>query len=264
MKNILNKLMSVFACCIVLSIPFSGAVCGNYKDSDFHRTVEMTEQFDKYKNEEPLFNKRIIGVGDSLMRGDKLSKSQTWLGLIGSEYGAVTFNYGENGIPVANVSSMSVTGMVGKIDGIYEEVPQTDYFVLIGGANDKRLNVPLGEDDSIDIETFCGAINSIIDRVREYWPEAHIIFMTNYDRYKDKNSIELGDVDYVEAMKRVCEKKKVFCYDNFHDSGVDFRNPDYTSWGDEGVYLGGSPNAHFSPEGYKRLLPIYKSLLEKN
>ncbi len=213
---------------------------------------------------EPLFNKRVVGVGDSLMRGDKLSVSQTWLGLLGSEHGVVTFNYGENGNSVANVSSDSVTGMVGRIDRIYEEVPQADYFVLIGGANDKRLNVPIGEDDSTDIETFCGAINSIIDKVREYWPEAHIIFMTNYDRYKDKNSLDLGDLDYVEAMKRVCEKREIFCFDNYHDSGVDFQDTDFISWADEGIYFGGPPNAHFSPEGYRWLLPKYKFLLENN
>ncbi|MCR5846610.1 MAG: SGNH/GDSL hydrolase family protein [Lachnospiraceae bacterium] len=290
MKRVFINLIAAVAFCFILFIPFSVSLHKDHNDPDFNSTFEsenaftdsdfedneknyagsvpieeseITEQSNTEENE-PLFNKRIIGVGDSLMRGDKLLASQTWLGLIESEYGAVTFNYGKNGNPLANVSSSSVTGMVGRIDGIYEEVPQADYFVLIGGANDKRLNVPIGEDDSTDIETFCGAINSIIDKVREYWPEAHIIFMTNYDRYKDNNSLGFGDIDYVEAMKRVCEKKKVFCYDNFHDSGVDFQDPDFISWADEGIYLGGSSNFHFSPEGYRWLLPKYKLLLEEN
>jgi len=45
-------------------------------------------------------------------------------------------------------------------------VDHTDYVVVIGGANDKRLNIPLGDIDSSSTEIFCGALNVL--RRRSY------------------------------------------------------------------------------------------------
>ena len=211
-----------------------------------------------------LSGKKIIGIGDSLMAGNSIGKSYTWLNLLG-RYGAITYNYGINGNSVAvQTAETANNAMVERIDDIAEEVPETDYFVLIGGANDKRLPVPVGEDGSTDTSTFKGALNVLINKIREYYPRCHIIFMTNYDRYRTLNSLGKTDIDYVNAMKEVCDAKHIYCYDNYHDSGVDFFDSSFLAWADEGVSLGQSANHHLSREGYEWILPKYKTLLESN
>jgi hypothetical protein len=211
-----------------------------------------------------IYGKKIIGIGDSLMHGNNIGTSYTWLNLL-SEYGMKPYNYGINGNTVA-VQTVETTNppMVNRISTIHDTVPDCDYFVLIGGANDNRLSVPLGDTDSTDTSTFCGALNSIIDQVRELYPKCHIVFMTNYDRNPATNNLGLKDIDYVNAMLNVCAEKHVFCYDNYHDSGVDFFDDNFTAWADEGVYQGGTANHHFSPEGYKWLLPKYLNLVKSN
>ena len=214
----------------------------------------------------PIYGKKVLGVGDSLMRGNSLSISQTWIGLLQNQYGAITYNKGINGNTLAaqNVETVNPP-MVSRISTIHNEIEEIDYFVIIGGANDRRTNVPLGDLNSSDIYTFIGAINSIIDQVREYWPKAHIVFLTNYCRDTiSQNTLGLKDIDYVNAMVSACANKHVFCYNNYTNSGVDFMDPNFREWADEGIYKGESANRHFSPEGYKYLLPKYKYLLESN
>ncbi len=136
-----------------------------------------------------------------------------------------------------------------------------DYVVVIGGANDKRLNVPLGDDDSTDISTFCGALNTLISGLTAKYPRAKILFMTNYNRWPSKNKPGLSDIDYVLAMERVCKRFALPCFNNYYNSGISFQNPAQLAWIDEGVVHGEQPNHHFSAEAYAWLLPKYEALL---
>ena len=121
--------------------------------------------------------------------------------------------------------------------------------VIIGGANDKRLNV--------SIEDFKSALETIVDGVRANVPKAKLLFMTNFNRFPNStNSLGLNDIDYVDAMLEVCKNKGVKCFDNYHESGVTFAD-----WFDEGVAQGTTANKHISREGYKWLLPIYENLI---
>lgn len=211
-----------------------------------------------------LYGKTVIGIGDSLMAGNQIGNAYTWLNLLKNAHGCIIHNYGKNGNPVAKANGEN-SSMVERIDDIYKEVPTADYIVVIGGANDKRLNVPIGEDLSEDISTFKGALNVLIDKIRRYYPKAHIVFMTNYDRYRTANTVGASDIDYVEAMLEICKAKHVFCYDNFHNSGVDFFDKNFVAWADEGIVdLSSSENHHFSKEAYKWLLPKYAALLAAN
>lgn len=212
-----------------------------------------------------LSGKKIVGIGDSLMRANTLSVSKSWLNLLSSKYGATVYNHGINGNSVAvQTVETSNKPMVTRIDDVRVAVPEADYFVLIGGANDKRLNVPIGTVDSTDTYTFMGALNVLISKVREYYPKAHVVFMTNFDRYPSLNNIGKTDIDYVNAMIEVCRKRHVFCYDNYHNSGVDFSDDNFIAWADEGIYNGGSKNCHFSPAANEWLAPKYKAILEAN
>lgn len=193
-----------------------------------------------------LYGKKISFLGDSLAHGNILGKDATWFHLLAMKYNMEETNMGINGNSVA-VQTMETTNraMVER----FADVPESDYFVLIGGANDKRLNVPIAD--------FKEALATIIDGVRAKMPKVKMLFLTNYNRFPNSpNALGLNDVDYVDAMKEVCASKCVKCFDNFRDSGVTFAD-----WFDEGVTLGTSANRHISREGYKWLLPTYENLI---
>jgi hypothetical protein len=204
---------------------------------------------DKYYEEvknNVLYGKSITFFGDSLAYGNIIGQDATWCHLLSLKYNMEETNLGINGNTVA-VQGIETTNrpMVTR----YTDIPESDYIVIIGGANDKRLNVAIADFES--------ALESIIDGVRNNHPKAKILFLTNYNRFPDSpNTLGLNDIDYVESMIKVCREKGVKCFDNYHDSGVTFAD-----WFDEGVAQGTTANKHISKEGYKWLVPLYESIL---
>ena len=157
--------------------------------------------------------------------------------------------------------------MVNRIDSVPTD---TQIFVLLGGANDKRLNVPIGETTDTVKTTFLGALNNIVSSLRTRCPKAHILFMTTYNRFSSRNGQGLGDEDYANAMITAARHNLVPCFDNFHCSGVNFLDANMDAWmdectnrqkkvDDETVY--DDPSHHFGLEGYEWVTPIYEAYL---
>lgn len=210
---------------------------------------------------ENLNGKTIVAIGDSLFRGNKDCKGNTWLEMLAKKHNMTLYNHGINGNTVAirpaGVNESSVPMCIRYAD--MEE--GADYVVVLGGANDKRLNVPLGEVDSTDPHEFCGALNIMIDGLSEKYPKARMLFMTNYDRRRNPNDLGLCDIDYVLAMEKVCRNRSVPCFNNYYNSGISFSNKAHLVWMDEGVVRGEESNRHFSAEAYEWLMPRYEHAL---
>lgn len=207
-----------------------------------------------------LDKKIIVALGDSLFHGNKDCKGKTWLELLAARHNMTLYNHGQNGNTVA-VQSLEENKKPPMCIRYIDMEDGADYVVVIGGANDKRLHVPIGEDDSTDNTTFCGALNVLITGLTAKYPKAKILFMTNYNRWMSKNNLGLSDIDYVEAMERVCHRYAIPCFNNYYNSGISFQNPAQSAWIDEGVVRGEAPNRHFSAEAYEWLMPKYESLL---
>lgn len=205
-----------------------------------------------------LEGKKIVVIGDSLVHGGTLGKEITWVNKL-TEYGMIPFNYGVNGNTLARQTKEKQGAPMCERYADMED--GADYVVVLGGANDKRLNVPIGENNDTDPYTFKGAINVMIDGLTVKYPKARILFMTNYDRWRVPNDIGLNDIDYVTAMESVCKMRSIPCFNNYCYSGINFNNPAQSSWIDEGLYMGNGKNFHFSPEGYDWLLPKYAAIL---
>ena len=205
-----------------------------------------------------LAGKRLAALGDSLIKGNHLPRGSSWVELLGRQENMIVYNHGINGNTVAMVQGNS-TPMCRR----YREMEDgMDYVVVLGGANDKRLNVPLGDTDSRDEKTFIGALRILAEGLREKYPHARILFMTNYRRYSGSNRLGLSEVDYVDAMLAVAAEYAIACFDNYRLSGIDFADPAQVAWIDEGISLGEEPNRHFSAEAYRWLLPKYIQLLK--
>ena len=207
-----------------------------------------------------LDGKTLVVIGDSLIYGNKLGNEATWPNKLAKKHGMTVFNHGINGNTLAKQDrEVKHDPMCVRYASMEDGA---DYVVVLGGANDKRLDVPIGENDSDDIYTFKGALNTIILGITAKYPKAKFLFLTNYDRWPSKNALGISDIDYVEAMKEICARWAMPCFDNYHCSGISFRNPAQLAWADEGVTLGLAPNHHFSDEAYDYLLTRYESLLE--
>ena len=206
-----------------------------------------------------LYGKTLVALGDSLFHGNKLGNEATWINKLGKKHNMTVYNYGINGNTVAmqddepQAAPMCVR-YADMADG-------ADYVVVLGGANDKRLNVPIGQDDDTDPHTFKGALNTLILGITAKYPRAKVLFMTNYNRWPTLNKLGISDLAYVTAMEEVCRKYAIPCFNNYYNSGISFQNPAHKPWIDEGLVLGIKENRHFSDEAYDWLLPKYEALL---
>lgn len=208
-----------------------------------------------------LFGKTIVALGDSLFHGSKDCKGNTWLEMMAKRNEMTLYNYGQNSntMAVQHTEQQILAPMCVRYADMADGA---DYVVVLGGANDKRLSIPLGGVDSPSAETFCGALNALILGLTEKYPKARILFMTNYNRWPSKNKIGLSDIDYVEAMQAVCAKWSIPCFDNYHNCGLSFQNPAHAAWMDEGIVRGDDANRHFSAEAYEWLSYKYEAILE--
>lgn len=209
-----------------------------------------------------LDGKTLAALGDSLIYGNLLGNEKTWVNLIGKKHQMRVYNYGENGNPIAkqDIEKERVPMCVR-----YQDMTENaDYVVILGGANDKRLHVPIGEVSvsNREITTFVGALNTLIEGVTARYPKARILLMTNYNRWPTKNRLGLSDIDYVDAMLETAGFWSIPCFDNYRSCGISFQNPAQLTWIDEGLSLGLPENHHFSEEAYRWLSNRYETLLE--
>lgn len=243
-----------------------GTVCP--PDYFYSWKIYNKELHTKQVSPSALYGKKLCAIGDSLIHGDRLGNGVTWVTAIGIKYNMEYVNLGINGNTVAvQTSETSNPPMVSRISDVPTD---TDIFVLLGGANDKRLNVPIGSVDSTNTSEFMGALNSIVSSVRARCPKAKIIFLTTYSRYSSRNSLGFGDEDYANAMIEVGKKNLIPVFDNFHCSGVNFLDDNQRSWMDEannllkdisGTVTKDDDTHHFSIEGYEFITPIYEMVL---
>ena len=163
-----------------------------------------------------LTGKTLVAIGDSLIYGSKQGNHVTWVNKLAKKHNMTVYNHGLNGGTVAlQTAEPNKVPMVIR----YKEMEDgADYVVVLGGANDKRLSIPLGEVDSDDNATFCGALNNLILGLTAKYPKAKFLFLTNYDRWRSKNKEGLSDIDYVDAMLAVCARWGMPCFDNYRQA----------------------------------------------
>lgn len=216
-------------------------------------------EYTSYNARNPLFGKKIGAIGDSLIYGNNLGNGHVWLHKLALKNHMTEYNYGINGNPIAAASGYSGQPMSVRYSDMADDL---DYVVVLGGANDRRLNVPIGTESDATNTTFKGALKILIEGLLTKYPGKKILFLTNYNRVQGLNSAGLEDKDYVDAMLEMCALYGIPCFDNYRKSGISWHTDLQTSWADEGVSLGGSINRHFSDAGYDFLLPVYEQLLK--
>lgn len=179
-----------------------------------------------------LMDKRILGIGDSLMAGNTLPKGASWFNLAAGAADMLHYNAAVNGMPISGADSM-----VSNIDAYLTAFPAPDYVIIQGGANDLRLNRSLTQ--------FREGLTTIIQRIRAHAPECRIMLMTNWRRSDYINPLGLTEQDYVVEMLAIGEELCIPTVNNW-TCAINLTDPAVAAWADEGMVSTGTANIHFS------------------
>lgn len=199
----------------------------------------------------PLRGKLLAFMGDSLTATYYKTEKESWPYLIANRNTASYVNLGISGNPVAEKESYTGTPMCDRLNTIPDNAK---YIMVMGGANDYNLSIPIGENTDTIKTTFKGALNYMIDYIITNYPRAKLLFATTYQRTSNK-----ADEVYATAMIEVCKLNGVPCIDNYHNSGVHFFN---ASW----MAIYGATNAlgnnHLNAAGDEYVSWIFEKALK--
>lgn len=174
-------------------------------------------------------------LGDSITMGERTSAPEkVFHQLIKEKYGlSHAYNYGVGGTRIAR--QVVPTEDRPRFDVTFElraEIMnrKTDAIVVFGGTNDfGHGDAPFGTIDSEDIYTFCGAVNSLINKLQKDFPTAKIIFLTPIHRITE-NEPSFPDSkilkDYVDAILAICNKRGIPVIDLFKINPLDAHDTD--------------------------------------
>ena len=169
-------------------------------------------------------------LGDSITEGHgTTAPEKVYHQLIKEKYGLKkAYNYGIGGTRIAR---QIVPAEVNTKHDLTFELRadvmnrNADAVVVFGGTNDfGHGDAPFGTPEDSGIYTFCGAVNSLINKLRGDFPQAKIIFMTPLHRLSesepsmpDSKTLE----DYVCAIREICKRQDIALIDLFEINPLD-------------------------------------------
>lgn len=176
-----------------------------------------------------LKNAKINFLGDSITAGAGTSAPEfVYHSVIKEKYGLeYAYNYGIGGTRIAR---QTVASEETSFDLTFELRAETmrrdaDAVVVFGGTNDYgHGDAHFGNLDDEGIYTYCGAVNSLITKLKSDFPNAKIVFMTPLHRLGEDVPTEPDSkilADYVAAMKEICKSRGVAVIDLFGINPID-------------------------------------------
>lgn len=155
-------------------------------------------------NNSKLYNKTIGYLGDSITYG--VGATKPYPSVIAEHSGSTSINYGISGNSIAKAGSdAQENAQTNPMCIRYADMSNNlDYIVVFGGTNDYEYQIPLGAENSNDIETFNGALNTLISGLIEKYPGKPILFLTPLYRSLNHES-GVTFMSYVNAIKNRCK-----------------------------------------------------------
>ena len=206
-----------------------------------------------------LEGRRFLVLGDSYTAGYGLESPELdWTYLLSEHWGLTQLNYSISGSSFAS-GPQGYYPMADRCRELPEE--DLDFVLLQGGSNDWADSIPLGQEDSREPETFCGAMNLILDVLQEKYPEAALVCFTPWISDGTRNQAGCTAQDYTDAMLRICAARGILCYNasNAQENGMylddgAFRSQYCLSQGDW---------YHLNAQGHAMFAPIFGAWLEQ-
>ena len=219
----------------------------------------VEEEVEAPEYTESILNGVVINaLGDSYFAGEGLPQGEIWLGLLADQYNLKMNNYGKGGSTISNYVT-DKNPMCVRYNNMSNK-PQPNIVLVEGGRNDFRMNVPIGTTDSRDTKTFSGALNVIVDGLKEKYPNAMIVFISNWN-FEGTSGIGLKSSDYANAMEAVAEAQGIY-YIAACDpevSGIDMTDKNFRAK----YCLKESDISHLNAEGMKIAFAHFTPILEE-
>lgn len=180
--------------------------------------------------ENGLSGKVLVNFGDSIANGAGANDGGAYAKYIASKNGMKLYSYALNGMVLADGGvdttssrlSQQITSAISNIP--VDDVP--NFILFEGGTNDLNTNVVLGDVSTAknaygeydvsgcDTDTYCGAFEVAVSRLRTQWPSASIIFVMVHE-------MTSRDIDkqhqFHEKQIALCKKWKIPFVDMFNE-----------------------------------------------
>lgn len=156
----------------------------------------------------PLEEKTLCVFGDSYVRNHRCPPSETWHAKAAEILGMKYENFGRNGSSV--LYDRTKDGFGPAMTERYKDLPENiDCLLIIAGHNDADLT----KTDE-DVEQFKGALSSLIDSLKEKYPDAKIGYVLPW-------SVDRGNFSKViAAINSVCSEKGVPVFNAEEAGGI--------------------------------------------
>lgn len=157
-----------------------------------------------------LEGKKIAFLGDSITRGIYLPDENDCYAKIVER--AVPWgefhNYSVPGSRIGEYIGPDPKHIKGSFLERYPQMPDgMDIVVVFGGTNDFGIgNAPMGEGTDRSPETFCGAVNLLMDELKEKYPEATVVVITPLHRRNENIPNEYSGAILDEYIWELCKK----------------------------------------------------------
>ncbi len=203
-------------------------------------------------------NKIFLFSGDSITYGANWRPTPDdhsttgWRKLVQEKYPAAkTYGYGVGGTTIA-VRENRTDSIYERISTMYAEHPDADYIILQGGINDCWNSVPLGAisdgyADTLDVTTFCGAMEKMLKESILNWKGGKIGFICTY-KIKGADNSAWNFKSYIDKAKEICDKWSVPYCDLYNGSGLCLKLDDIAN-----AYSDGG--THVNKLGYRIIFP---------
>ena len=171
---------------------------------------------------------KINFLGDSITEGVGVSDIETkrYTSVFEKMSGAVVRNYGIRGTCIARQHNPSEKPRhaLDFLDRVEVMDADADIVVVFGGTNDfGHGDAAFGSFIARDEYTFCGALHSLVLRLKRRFPDAEIVFMTPLHRdIECRPNPTTGKllIDYVRAMREILEYYAIPVLDLYSVSGI--------------------------------------------
>lgn len=141
------------------------------------------------------------------------------------------YNYGMGGTRIARQHTPSRESTRWDLSfGLRAEIMDrsADAVVVFGGTNDYGSgDAPFGTIDSTDPFTFCGAVNSLIIKLKNDFPNSKLVFVTPIHRIGEDNPSAPDSktlADYAQAIAKICETRSLPVIDLFAINPIDHQD----------------------------------------
>ena len=220
----------------------------------------------KWLNMSKWFNKKAVIIGDSITAGadgassgaSSVPKESNLPNQLKDRLGLnEIINYGASGTTIAQTSGndngMGGLAFVNRFSNMDDDA---DLVIVFGGTNDYGLSytVDFGTPSDTEKTTFYGALNCLCNGLIEKYNGKTIVFMTPLHRDIETANVKGKTLlDYVNAIKEVCQTFGIPVIDTYNISGFTPKNNSFKQ-----AYL--PDGLHPNEIGYKLLAErIYKN-----